>query len=668
MSSRFVPPAAGSTGPGAALPARTRLDAYEVEALVAHSGFAFVYRAVHPATQQVVAIKEYFPEAIALRHATHQVTPRSSSGRQRFEDGRRAFVDEARALSRFDHAALVRVLGLFEANGTAYRVMRFTPGPTLLAHRLALGRIPAIEDLGRWVDGLLDALATLHHAGCAHGAVAPANVLLRPGERPLLLGFDAVPQALAPARRPDSFQALDEARSPPERPAPPAPFPARAAADLLSLAATLRYCIEGGAQATSLAEAWRREGGPVPIPQHIVRLLDAIDACLCGDPDGRPRSVDEFRRRLDESDPAAPRRVAAAAMPPDEARNAPAPDAPAPDASAGSDCAAGVSPDTRSERLPVEEPGIEREPSPDAAILPPEQPEPGCAASPEPVDTAELDDQAAADDPAESDVEADVATRAEAGPEPNALAGLAATVEIEEAPRPDAAHSAPTTTLGELPRAPPMPGSDAAASATGDSGVRPPGGDRRAAVCEVVATRGETVPKRWARPRHAAVAVAVTASVVLAIAMTVRGGREVEPHLPARPAPPTESQAAVTRPADPAGPAPLPAAAPTPVAMATHEAESRPAVIMSPPAESPPSHAAPKPPRSSQVARPPATARKVAAATTPTRAPARAPARAPTRTPNEVCEGRKGFALYQCMQLQCAKAASTDHADCASLR
>ncbi len=261
MSAHMALSATASTEPGIALPAQTRLEAYEVETLIAQGRFSLVYRALHTGTAQVVAIQEYFPAAFALRHGAKRVTPRRASERTRFELGRRAFLDETQSLARFDHPSLVRVLGSFEANGTVYRVMRFTPGPTLQSHRVALGRMPAVQDMKLWIDGLLGALATLHRAGCVHGAVTPANIVLRPGERPLLLGFDAVRRALEPgtgsgAVSIDGAQAIRRASS--------GQLAATDADDVHALAATLRYCIEGTAPAaTSLSDAWQREGGRI---------------------------------------------------------------------------------------------------------------------------------------------------------------------------------------------------------------------------------------------------------------------------------------------------------------------------------------------------------------------------------------------------------------------
>lgn len=290
MNSRVAPHVDPSIGNDRALPVRTRLEPYDVEGVIAFTAFAIVYRACDPATEQVVAIKEYLPEGLATRNSKGRVSPRTLRDAERLELGRRAFVEEAQTLARFEHPSLLRVLGLLQANGTAYRVMRYTPGPTLLAHRIALGASPAIQDFRLWLDGLLGALSALHDKGCTHGSVAPGNILLRPGERPLLLDFGAVPRALVFDRRVTA-----------------------PASDLYSLAATLYYGISGEWPAAplecsapretqshhlSLADAWRRARGSWPMPPDLERVFAAIDACLAAPPPQRPQSVAEFREWL----------------------------------------------------------------------------------------------------------------------------------------------------------------------------------------------------------------------------------------------------------------------------------------------------------------------------------------------------------------------------------
>ena len=74
--------------------------------------------------------------------------------------------DEARTLARFDHPNIVRVQSVFEANGTAYMVMRFEQGEnlgTLLDRRGKLGQDELLRVLGghtpSYVQAALDRAA-----------------------------------------------------------------------------------------------------------------------------------------------------------------------------------------------------------------------------------------------------------------------------------------------------------------------------------------------------------------------------------------------------------------------------------------------------------------------------------------------------------------------------
>jgi serine/threonine protein kinase len=56
------------------------------------------------------------------------VVPKSERHKETFDWGRANFLREARTLARFEHPSIVRVTRVFEANSTAYMVMRFEHG------------------------------------------------------------------------------------------------------------------------------------------------------------------------------------------------------------------------------------------------------------------------------------------------------------------------------------------------------------------------------------------------------------------------------------------------------------------------------------------------------------------------------------------------------------
>lgn len=293
-----------------ALPAGTRLDDCEIERVLAQGSFALVYRAYDHALRLHVAIKEYLPDALAMRSDGVQVTLRSRTHAQNFELGRRAFIAEAQTLARCEHPSLLRVDRIVERHGTVYRVMRYSPGPTLLEHRRALAEAPDESTLRAWLDGLLGALSSLHDEGCVHTAVAPGNILLLPGERPLLLDFDAVRNALISDRTQGLMAALEPSFAPVELRNPSPELTLGPWTDLYSLAATLHFGVSGqlppppartaqGAGFEPLAAVWQRLQAGAPGRPDAPTLLRALDACLAEAPQDRPQSVAQLRDLLD---------------------------------------------------------------------------------------------------------------------------------------------------------------------------------------------------------------------------------------------------------------------------------------------------------------------------------------------------------------------------------
>jgi serine/threonine protein kinase len=117
------------------LPVATILGGYELISILGKGGFDFAHN-------QDVAIKEYLPTALAIREGRTTVLPISTNHAEQFAWGRERFLDEARTLERLDHApAVVRVLDLLEANGTAYMVMALVEGETLNKRLLRVQRL-----------------------------------------------------------------------------------------------------------------------------------------------------------------------------------------------------------------------------------------------------------------------------------------------------------------------------------------------------------------------------------------------------------------------------------------------------------------------------------------------------------------------------------------------
>src|SRR4030095_527327 len=234
----------------------------------------------------------------------------------------KAFINETRTLARCDHPSLLRIVRLWEANATAYRVMPRYPGRRLLEVRRGMNEPPDEEALRALLDSLLGALRAFHHAGGCHGKVTPSNILLLADNRPLLLGPGAAGRAIAS----DGIDALMTGVEPcfapieqivePDIPLPPS-------ADLYALAGVARYwiCGELPASVFGAPSTARREKLPDTVQRlrltwphlhYSASLLDALDRAVAIYPAERPQSVAQMRARLDLTPWTAGRPVSAA--------------------------------------------------------------------------------------------------------------------------------------------------------------------------------------------------------------------------------------------------------------------------------------------------------------------------------------------------------------------
>jgi len=185
-----------------ALPPNTVLDnSYRIVRLVGTGGFGVTYEAEDINLGTQVAIKEYYPFDFGDRDVSMSVRPRSDRHKKTFEWGKTNFLQEARNLARFEHPSIVRVTRVFEANSTAYMVMRFEQGQSFEDWLRALGRPPTQDELDAITAPLLDALQMMHRADFLHRDIAPDNIIVRADGTPVLLDFGAARRAVAEMSR-----------------------------------------------------------------------------------------------------------------------------------------------------------------------------------------------------------------------------------------------------------------------------------------------------------------------------------------------------------------------------------------------------------------------------------------------------------------------------------
>lgn len=173
---------------------------YTIESVLGHGGFGITYLAHDTTLGAQVAIKEYLPHEIANRDNKTAVLPNPERDAVRdYQVGLKNFVKEARALARFKHPNIVRVLRFFEANGTAYMVMEYEEGQSLADYLKRNG--PKLDEatLLRIFLPILNGLNAVHEAKMLHLDIKPENIYLRKDESPMLIDFGSARKAVSAA-------------------------------------------------------------------------------------------------------------------------------------------------------------------------------------------------------------------------------------------------------------------------------------------------------------------------------------------------------------------------------------------------------------------------------------------------------------------------------------
>ena len=306
-------PVGSGLGGGNTLPRGTRLGEFEITGLVGEGGFGIVYLAHDHVLGRNVALKEYMPSALAARSEASTVVVRAARYEEPFQAGLRSFINEARLLARFDHPSLVKVYRFWGANGTAYMVMPFYEGITLKVMLKNLGQRPDEGWLKDLLRPLTDALELLHGDHCFHRDIAPDNILMLDGKRPLLLDFGAARRVIGDLTH-ELTAILKQGYAPVEQYAEVSSMRQGAWTDIYALASVVYFAIMGKAPEPSVARLISDPMVPLAAAaagRYSAEFLRGIDKALSVKPQDRPQSVAELRtliglgdRRRSASSPA----------------------------------------------------------------------------------------------------------------------------------------------------------------------------------------------------------------------------------------------------------------------------------------------------------------------------------------------------------------------------
>ena len=179
---------------------------YVIYKVLGQGGFGITYEAQDHRTGYKVAIKEYFPDSLAIRKQNNtKVIPFTGDRGKNFEYGKHCFLQEAETLAQFiGNDNIVRIHSYFEENGTAYFVMDYIEGTSLDDYIKQKGGRLSFEEATQILLPVTDALQSVHEKGLVHRDVAPDNIYITTDGKIKLIDFGAARQSLG-----DKSQSLD---------------------------------------------------------------------------------------------------------------------------------------------------------------------------------------------------------------------------------------------------------------------------------------------------------------------------------------------------------------------------------------------------------------------------------------------------------------------------
>lgn len=174
------------------------LGKYIVGKVIGKGGFGITYLAYDIKNEKKVAIKEYYPSALAARGGDGcTVVMTDSEEAAVFKNGIEKFYEEASLVSRFNgNPAIVSVYEFFYENDTAYFVMELLDGCTLKSYIAKYGVLSPEEALFI-ADNVSGALIIAHSINVLHRDISPDNIMICRDGNIKLIDFGAARQVLA---------------------------------------------------------------------------------------------------------------------------------------------------------------------------------------------------------------------------------------------------------------------------------------------------------------------------------------------------------------------------------------------------------------------------------------------------------------------------------------
>lgn len=285
---------------------------YTIIRMLSHGGFGVTYLAHHNPLDIDVCIKEFFPKDYCNRDAfSYEVTVSTSGNVETVENFMRKFIKEAKSIARQHHEGIIKILDIFEENGTAYYVMDYIDGQSLKQLVETRGPLPLSEALG-YIRQAAEALGYLHGRNMNHLDVKPSNMMVDHSGKLALIDFglskhygdDGRETTMTP-------MCISRGYSPKEQYLTGGVSYFSPAADIYALGATLYYLLSGQNPPEAVDTPLKKLVYPASVPENVKA---AIRHAMQYEPEDRTPSTAAF---LDEI-AGTPAKVKRSVLPPKE--------------------------------------------------------------------------------------------------------------------------------------------------------------------------------------------------------------------------------------------------------------------------------------------------------------------------------------------------------------